>query len=345
MTTTITHLLDDAALGGVTRFLDALKRQLGPSIVQQLVIASPGAKRQPCLDADLVVVHSTMNWSKLPWLMALRARRGRQPIVLVEHSYTGAFETNHVKKPVRFRAMLRMAYAIVDRVVAVSYGQAAWMRRTRLLPACKLAVIAPFTDCMMLATLPLPPTVRGPLRLGAYGRYCGQKDFSTLIAAMALVEADVATLSLRGFGPDGEHLRVQAAPLGHVHVGDKIDELSDFLAGIDALVVPSSYEPFGQVALEARLAGRPLIVTAVDGLPEQVEPGAGLVVPAGDPQALALAIRQMAAQRAASGWAEMSNAARTSALDHVTTSTLRWQALICELVPRVADDARPRRVA
>ena len=45
------------------------------------------------------------------------------------------------------------------------------------------------------------------------------------------------------------------------------------LAATDATVVPSIYEPFGMVALEAAAAGAPLAVAATGGLAEIVEPG------------------------------------------------------------------------
>lgn len=328
---TLLHILDDAGLGGVTRFLDALERRLMPDIRQARMIVNPLKDLLPALDADLVVIHFTMSWSKLPYLLALRARRGKRPIVLIEHSYTAAFERLHVRTPKRFRTMLRLAYALVDRVVAVSYGQAAWMRRARLLHAEKLTVIAPFTDCETLSVLPPPAAHSGPLRLGAYGRFCGQKDFPNLIAAMQLVDPLVATLTIRGFGPDADALHSCIRELPHVEVGDKLDNLHQFLASVDAIVVPSAYEPFGQVALEARLAARPLIVTDVDGLPEQVEPAAGLIVPPGDPAALAAAIVQLAAQRTAGNYRAMAWAARASAMDHVTTSTHRWHDLVAHL--------------
>jgi glycogen(starch) synthase len=56
-------------------------------------------------------------------------------------------------------------------------------------------------------------------------------------------------------------------------------------------VVPSIYEPFGMVALEAAAAGTPVAVSATGGLAEIVEDGVtGVTFPPRDPAALAAAV-------------------------------------------------------
>jgi glycogen(starch) synthase len=63
------------------------------------------------------------------------------------------------------------------------------------------------------------------------------------------------------------------------------------LGATDATVVPSLYEPFGMVALEAAAAGAPLAVAATGGLAEIVQPGVtGVTFPHSDPGALAGAV-------------------------------------------------------
>ncbi len=80
-----------------------------------------------------------------------------------------------------------------------------------------------------------------------------------------------------------------------------------------AVVVPSRGEGFGMVALEASERGRPVIASAVGGLPEIVEDGVtGLVVPPDDPAALAAAILALA--RGPHRAAAMGAAARARAL-------------------------------
>lgn len=86
-----------------------------------------------------------------------------------------------------------------------------------------------------------------------------------------------------------------------------------YYGACDALVVPSRYESFGIVALEAAACGRPVIATQVGGLPFAVSPGkTSLMVPENDPASLALAIQRILTDeelakslgQAGRGWAE-----------------------------------------
>ncbi|GAB3939741.1 hypothetical protein GCM10027614_22380 [Micromonospora vulcania] len=71
-------------------------------------------------------------------------------------------------------------------------------------------------------------------------------------------------------------------------------QLPAVLGATDATVVPSLYEPFGMVALEAAAAGAPLAVARTGGLAEIVEPGVtGVTFPHSDPAALAGAVGQL----------------------------------------------------
>ncbi len=65
---------------------------------------------------------------------------------------------------------------------------------------------------------------------------------------------------------------------------------------VDAIAIPSRFEAFGCVAAEARAAGRPMIVSAVDGLIDHAPSAPRLLVPPDDPAALARAIAWLARQ-------------------------------------------------
>jgi glycogen(starch) synthase len=79
------------------------------------------------------------------------------------------------------------------------------------------------------------------------------------------------------------------------------DELAATLAAADAVVLPSRYEPFGIVALEAAAAGSPLVASTAGGLGEAVVDGAtGVSFAPGDVAGLAAAVgRVLADPRAA----------------------------------------------
>jgi len=71
---------------------------------------------------------------------------------------------------------------------------------------------------------------------------------------------------------------------------------------LDLLVINSSAEPFGLVAVEAMACGTPILAAASGGIPEIIEHGkTGWLVPPGDEQSLAAAIVSLSRQPALRG--------------------------------------------
>jgi glycosyltransferase involved in cell wall biosynthesis len=166
-----------------------------------------------------------------------------------------------------------------------------------------------------------PPPPRGGPHLVAVGRFAGQKGFPLLIEALALARSRQpgVHLTLVGDGPLRPALMAQVAAAGlqgHVTFAGWQDEagVRAALARAQALVLSSFAEGLPVVAMEAMAAGRPVIATAIAGLPELVIPGeTGWLVPAGDPIALAGAIHALAATPP-DRLAAMAEAARARAL-------------------------------
>jgi len=325
----VLHLIDDPNVGGVTRGVADLTRRMGPGFAAEVQTMATAWRIAPRLVADVVVVDFTLSWAKLLFLLSLRLRcRGR--LIIVEHSYTEAYERERVRARSRFRVLLRLCFRVADRVVAVSDGQAAWLQQAGLAQAPHLLSIPQAIGTEAVQALPAARRHAGPLRLGAYGRYTAQKGFDLLIAAMHMVPPYVASLDLAGYGEDEAVLRRAAADLPHVRVHGPCDGPAGFLAGIDCVVVPSRWEAFGLVGLEARAAGRPVIAAAVDGLVEQMSPAWGELVPPNDPAALAAAIHQMAAR----DLAPMAAAARRSTENQLDRKVAAWRGLLLDLTDR-----------
>jgi glycosyltransferase involved in cell wall biosynthesis len=142
-----------------------------------------------------------------------------------------------------------------------------------------------------VAAPPLLPTGRDP-GLGrplvlAVGRLHPQKGYDVLLAARsAWPEAVVA---VAGNGPLAASLQAEAPDVRWL---GRRDDVADLLAVADVVVLPSLWEARSLTAQEVLRAGRPLVASAVGGLPELVGDGA-VQVPPGDADALAAAVRRL----------------------------------------------------
>ncbi|MHC1585585.1 MAG: glycosyltransferase family 4 protein [Candidatus Syntropharchaeia archaeon] len=129
------------------------------------------------------------------------------------------------------------------------------------------------------------------------GRLVYQKGVNVLIGAMpeVLSKKEKVMLLIVGEGPMRKQLEKDAAYLGIpdsvVFTGYLNDrDVRSLLKSADVTVVPSLYEPFGIVALEAMAAKTPVIVSNVGGLAEVVGEGEGIRVPPDSSERLACAI-------------------------------------------------------
>ena len=161
----------------------------------------------------------------------------------------------------------------------------------------------------------------GPL-LVAIGRLVEQKGLPVLIDALALAAPEMPglRLTLVGDGPLRPALEQAIAAQGLatqvVLVGWQDEaQVRRHLGAAQALVLPSFAEGLPMVVMEAMAAGRPVIATAIAGVPELVVPGeTGWLAPAGEPAALAAAIAALAGTPARQ-LAEMGRAARARVLE------------------------------
>ena len=139
-------------------------------------------------------------------------------------------------------------------------------------------------------------------RLLCVGRLIPIKGHIVLLRAFAQARRRVPTLQLdlAGRGPLEPALRALAKELGVEEAVRFLGYVAPVQRAIEetaAVVVPSMGEGFGMVALEAMLAGVPVVATDVSSLPELVG-DAGILVPAEDPSALATAVNRVLADPA-----------------------------------------------
>ncbi|BBX66125.1 glycogen synthase [Mycobacterium saskatchewanense] len=171
----------------------------------------------------------------------------------------------------------------------------------------------------------------GPAELLYLGRLEYEKGVHDAIAALPRIRRTHpgTMLTIAGEGTQQEWLVEQARKhkvlkatrfVGHLDHA----ELLAVLHRADAAVLPSHYEPFGIVALEAAAAGTPLVTSNIGGLGEAVIDGhTGVSCPPRDVSALASAVRRVlddpdAAQR------------RARAARQRLTSAFDWQTVAAE---------------
>ena len=121
----------------------------------------------------------------------------------------------------------------------------------------------------------------------------GQKGQEHLIAAARSLEAagTPVRVLLLGRGGGEALFRSLADGVESVEFGGFVDNLGDYLAAADALVLPSLHEGLGSVLLDAFAAGLPVIASDIPGVRDIVRDGeTGLLVPAADARALAAAL-------------------------------------------------------
>jgi glycogen synthase len=134
------------------------------------------------------------------------------------------------------------------------------------------------------------------------GRLVYEKGVQHLLAAVPALRERHAGLRvvIAGDGPYREELERVAAGLPEVTFAGFLGghDLTALMGASDCYVVPSVYEPFGMVALEAAAAGTPVAVADTGGLAEIVEDGVtGVKFAAGDPAALAASVAAVLGDR------------------------------------------------
>jgi glycosyltransferase involved in cell wall biosynthesis len=140
--------------------------------------------------------------------------------------------------------------------------------------------------------------------VGTVGTLRPQKALDVLIAAVAkLKRTHPGIRALIAGGGSSDVLEAEARSLG---VDDAIlflgarDDVPDVLMSLDVVISSSDYEGSPLSLMEAMETARPIVATAVGGVPDLLEDGVhGLLVPARDPDALARSVGRLLSDRPA----------------------------------------------
>ena len=261
------------------------------------------------------------------WLSGLVAERleqywGDTPIIHMFH--TLGHMKNRIATDVAERAPQDRidgeshVLSIADRIIAATPAEQAQLNWLYGANMEKVIVIPPGVDLERFQPIAKAEAKKkvgipcGDKNIMFAGRIEPLKGIDTLIQAMALIKerhpdvVENTCVAIIGGdpwsdNPDAEMARLQAMRqmLG-IHdiilfLGAKDqDVLPNYYAAAEMVVMPSHYESFGMVALEAMAMGRPVIASEVGGLAFLIHDGInGYHVPTRDPQALAERIYEL----------------------------------------------------
>lgn len=229
-------------------------------------------------------------WCGVPWIVWQRIE-GEALLDAAPRERTLAFWINRRATAIWLQA--RSFQATLEREYARAGRGREWQR---LQP--RLRVLGNGVDVAPPRTEAVPPW-----RVLFVGRLESQKDLPTLLeAARRVPECEVwiaGTGSLRG------GLEEQARGTTVRFLGEQAHErIPELLAASRALVLCSVQEGVPNVVLEALAHGRPVIATPVGAIPELVQDGVhGRLVPVGDPERLAAALREVCDDSVWRAWA------------------------------------------
>ncbi len=238
------------------------------------------------------------------------ARLARTPAVV--HTLHGIHYL-HYRNPLlrRLHVLLeRRCSRFTDRLVLVCQSDLRRARKHRLAPEGKMTVILNGLD------VPYEPGADDLARkrselgwapgraiVGTVARLHRQKGVIHLLrAGRKILDAVPESIIVAvGGGPQAARMRREARRLG---LGERClflgarEDATALMALFDIFVLPSLWEGLPFVLMEAAALGNPIVASAVDGVPEILDDGrTGLLVPPGDPEALAAAVIRLLRDR------------------------------------------------
>lgn len=255
------------------------------------------------------VLISSMSHANLIALWAARLARRNTPVVVTEHTTMSLANEPGTRLAERFGPLLvRMFYPWAASVVTVSHGAADDLARTTGLDRRRMEVVYnPVITARILELArqsPDHPWFRAdqpPVILGV-GRLSEAKDFPTLLRAFAVLRRHrEAKLIILGEGEDRRALESLISELG---IGSDValpgfrDDAAAYMARSALFVLSSKWEGLPTVLIEAMAAGTRVVATDCPSGPREIlqDGRLGALVPVGDADALAEAMRTALAQ-------------------------------------------------
>lgn len=263
------------------------------------------------------------------FLAVLIGFRWRLPVIVSEH-LSDVLEGKLVGYEAR---VARFTYRHADLVCPVS----ALLDESlaHLEPRSRREVVGNVVDIEAFAGLPRPDRDDRRTCVLAVASLDGYKGLHYLLDAVRILLPDHPDVALKivGEGPDRALLEARGRGLPVTFLGARSrDEVAAHMREADVLAMPSLVETFGIAAVEALVAGLPVVVTSACGAADLVATHGGLVIPPADVPALCDALRTLldGAVRVSPGTVDdLRQSYGPDAIGH------RWDFIYCTLVRKL----------
>ncbi|MDE6146661.1 MAG: glycosyltransferase family 4 protein [Bacteroidales bacterium] len=209
----------------------------------------------------------------------------------VKMIYTEHSTSNRRREKSYFRLIEKYIYKRYDRIISISRQTENALQQWLQSSDKRFVVIENGVDTRRFSAICRPVV---PKSLIMVSRFAASKDQETLIRSMKYLDKDVV-LHLVGDGDNLEYCRSIAKNEG---VSDRVmflgarSDIAELISEAYIGIQSSNWEGFGLTAVEIMAAGKPVIVSDVDGLKQVVE-GAGEIFHKGNARELALKISHL----------------------------------------------------
>lgn len=264
-------------------------------------------------------------------------------------------QSRHNDDPFRRRLPIRLVNRLIWRMVTAGVGISESVTRFTIevegAPARKMNTIHYGME------LPIPPIDRAAAQrllheqigaepdailIGMVGRLIEQKGFRYGIQAFAKIADEFPKARLVVVG-DGSHRAILEGETRRAGVAKRVDFLgwredsAELMAALDIFLMPSLWEGFGLVLLEAMSRAIPVVASAVSAIPEVVVHGeTGLLVPAADVDSMAEALRTLLGDPALRRHLGLLGEARLEDEFSADAMVSRYQTLYQSILPAVS---------
>ncbi|MGA2537704.1 MAG: glycosyltransferase [Terracidiphilus sp.] len=281
---------------------------------------------------DVVHLHSTFAGVVIRLMAPLLARRSF--IVYCPHGWV--FDVEMPAAPRRLLGRIeRLLATLTGRIVAISHYEYEAGKKIGIDPGKLVEIVNGIRD---LVSKRQAVWNDKRLRVLFVGRMDVQKGFDVLVRAVYSLEDQVTVRAIgAAIHSAGKSAGNESAALQNVEMLGWMGEedIAAHMLACDVIVIPSRWEGFGLVAIEAMRAGKAVVATSVGGLRSIVVDGiTGRLIPKNDAQSLAMVLTS----RSASDWAEMGQAGRTRYLELYTVDRVHRELM--SLYRQTAPDLR-----